>query len=134
MPQKIYSAPNQSLSEVKEQFKKWRRTRKSCRPIPEKLWAAAVSLSANHSISQISKELILDYSRLKKRVLSKKKSTVNQISRPDFIEVDLTPTTVAWACIIEMEDSMGAKMRMHLKNETDFELGDLVNAFWRKGT
>jgi hypothetical protein len=134
MLQREDPSPNQALSEVKEQFKRWRRTRKSCRPIPEELWAAAVSLSANHSISQISKELIIDYSTLKKRVLNKKKNTVTKMGRTDFFEVDLTPATACWACIIEMEDSMGAKMRMHLKNKSDFELGDLVNAFWGKGS
>ena len=45
-----------SLSEVKEQFKIWRRTRKSPRPIPDQLWQAAVSLTATNSISQISKK------------------------------------------------------------------------------
>jgi len=72
MASKNYPTQRPSLSEVKEQFKTWRRTRKSPRPIPEKLWAAAVSLTANHSISQISKELVVDYSALKKRVLIKK--------------------------------------------------------------
>ena len=73
MVPKNYPTPRPSLSEVKEQFKIWRKTRKSPRPIPEKLWAAAVSLTAKHSISQISKELVLDYSTLKKRVAVKKK-------------------------------------------------------------
>ena len=66
MTQKNYSTPRPSLREIKEQFKTWRRTRKSPRPIPEKLWQAAVSLTANHSISQVSKELVIDYSALKK--------------------------------------------------------------------
>ena len=57
-----------TISKVKEQFKTWRKTRKSPRPIPAELWAAAVSLTANHSISQISKELALDYTSLKSRV------------------------------------------------------------------
>jgi hypothetical protein len=56
---------------VKEQFKAWRKTKKSPRPIPEKLWAAPVSLTAKHSISQISKELVFDYRALKKRVTIK---------------------------------------------------------------
>ena len=62
MAPKNFSTPPPSLSEVKEQFKNWRRTRKSPRPIPEQLWEAAVSLTAKHSVSQISKELVVDYS------------------------------------------------------------------------
>jgi hypothetical protein len=134
MFQKNHPAPKQTLGEVKEQFKKWRRTRKSPRPIPEKLWEAAVGLSAHHSISQISRELILDYCALKKRVLNKKKNTVTKMSRPDFIELDFNGPTTIWECIIEMEDTFGAKMRMHFKNKTDFQIIELVNAFWRKGS
>jgi hypothetical protein len=54
MASKNYPTPRPSLSEVKEQIKIWRRTRKSPRPIPEKLWRAAVSLTATHAISQIT--------------------------------------------------------------------------------
>ena len=74
MASRKYPTTRPSLSEVKEQFKIWRRTRKSPRPIPEQLWQAAVSLTATHSISQISKELVLDYTALKNRVPTKKKS------------------------------------------------------------
>ncbi len=73
MVPKNYSTPRPRLSDVKEQFKICRRTRKSPRPIPEKLWQAAVGLTATHSISQISKELVLDYSALKKMCSSKRK-------------------------------------------------------------
>ena len=134
MPQKNYPAPNQTLSEVKEQFKKWRRTRKSPRPMPEELWQAAVSLSANHSISQISRDLMLDYSTLKKRVQNRKKNRVAKISCPDFIELGFEPPTAISECLIEMEDSLGGKMRMHFKNKTDIELLELVKAFFRKGS
>lgn len=133
MPQKNYPAPSQTLSEVKEQFKKWRRTRNRPRPMPEKLWQAAVSLSANHSISQISRDLIIDYSTLKKRVQNKKNPGVAKTSCPDFIELGFGPATAISECLIEMEDSLGAKMRIHIQNKTDIALLDLVKAFWRKG-
>jgi hypothetical protein len=134
MPQKNPPTPEQLLSEVKEQFRKWRRTRKSPRPMPEELWQAAVSLSANHSIRQISRELIIDYSTLKKRAQNKKKKAVAKVSRPDFIELDLASPRTIPECIIELEDAFGAKMRMHVKNKTDIELLEFVKAFWRKGS
>lgn len=134
MPQKNYPAPNQALNKVKEQFKKWRRTRKSPRPMPEELWKAAISLSASHSISQISKELMLDYSALKRRALVKKKNNVTRINCPDFIELGLEPPNAPSECLVEMEDSLGKKMRMHFKNKTDVELLELVNAFFRKSS
>lgn len=134
MPQKNYPSPNPTLSEVKEQFNKWRRTRQSPRPMPEELWQAAVGLCAHYSISQISRELIVDYSTLKKRVSHKKKNTVTRVSRPDFIELDFAPPATIPEFVIEMEDSLGKKMRMHFKNKTDLDLAELVKVFWRKGS
>ena len=132
MESKNYSTPRPTISEVKEQFKIWRRTRKSPRPIPEKLWVAAVSLTANHSISQISKELILDYTALKKRVPVKKKDSAAKMSPPGFIELNFEPPAAVSECIVEMQDILGAKMRMHFRGKTDFDLLELAKAFWRK--
>ena len=121
-----------SLSEVKKQFKIWRRTRKSPRPIPEQLWEAAVGLTANHSISHISKELVVDYSALKKRVLIKKKDGADKMSPTGFIELNLEPPAAVSECIVEMQDLLGSKMRMHFRGKTDFDLLELAKAFWRK--
>jgi hypothetical protein len=132
MEPKNYSTPCPSLSEVKEQFKIWRRTRKSSRPIPKKLWAAAVSLTAKHSISQISKALVVDYSALKKRAAVKKKDSAASISPARFIELNLEPPVAVSECIVEMQDILGAKMRMHFRGKTDFDLLELAKAFWSK--
>ena len=132
MTQKKHPVARKSLSEVKEQFKIWRRTRKSPRPIPEKLWQAAVSLTATHSISQISKELVVDYSSLKKRVPTKKKDSTASMSPPGFIELNLEPPATVSECIVEMQDNLGAKMRMHIRGKTDFDLLELTKAFWSK--
>ena len=132
MASKNYPTPQPSLSEVKEQFKIWRRTRKSPRPIPDKLWQAAVCLTATHSISKISKELVLDYSALKKRVPIKKKSTADKTSPPGFIELNLEPPAAVSECMVEMQDILGSKMRMHFRGKTDFDLLELAKAFWRK--
>ena len=132
MALKNYSTPPPSLSEVKEQFKTWRRTRKSPRPIPDNLWQAAVSLTAKHSISKISKELVVDYSALKKRVPIKKKNTAAEMSPAGFIELNLEPPAAVTECIVEMQDNLGAKMRMHIRGKTGFDLLQLAKAFWSK--
>ena len=132
MPRKKPPIPDQSLSEVKEQFKTWRRTRKSLRPIPKDLWEAAVNLTAKHSISQIAKELVLDYTALKRRVRVKNKDGAASMSPPDFIEVNLEPPAAAPQCIVEMQDIFGSKMRMHFRGKTDFDLLELAKAFWSK--
>ena len=132
MIQKKHAVPSQSLSEVKEQFKTWRKTRKSLRPIPKKLWAAAVSLTTQHCLSQISKELVLDYSALKKRAAIKNKDSAASMSPSDFMEVNLEPPAAVSECIVEMQDIVGAKMRMHFRGKTDFDLLELAKAFWSK--
>ncbi len=132
MPRKKQPIAGQSLSEVKEQFKTWRRTRKNLRPIPQKLWAAAVNLTAKHSISQISKELVLDYSTLKKRAVVKKKAGTASMSPADFIEVNLEPPASVSECVVEMQDILGAKMRMHFRGKTDVDFLQLAKAFWSK--
>jgi hypothetical protein len=133
MPRKRHLVPAQSLSEVKEQFKTWRRTRKSLRPIPEKLWAAAVKLTAQHSISQIAKELVVDYSVLKRRVQLKNKDAAASTNPPDFIELNLEPPAAVSECIVEMQDRLGLKMRMHFRGQTDVDLLELAKLFWTKG-
>ena len=132
MTQKKHAPLSQSLSQVKEQFKTWRQTRKSLRPIPAELWAAAAGLTAKYSISQISKELALDYTSLKNRVALKKKTSVAKMSPADFIEVSLEPPAVVSECIVEMQDRLGSKMRMHFRGKTDFDLLELAKAFWSK--
>ena len=132
MASKKYPTTRPNLSEVKEQFKIWRRTRKSPRPIPDKLWQAAVSLTASHSISQISKELVLDYNALKKRVPIKKKSRAKKTSTPSFIELNLEPPATVSECMVEMQDRLGAQMRMHFRGKPDFDLLELAKVFWSK--
>ena len=127
-----YQPPCPTISEVKEQFKTWRKTRKSPRPIPAQLWAAAVSLAAKHSISQIAKELVVDYSTLKKRAAIKNKDSAASMSSAGFIEVNLEPPAAVSECIVEMQDIVGAKMRMHFRGKTDFDLLQLAKAFWSK--
>jgi hypothetical protein len=132
MPRKQPPAPAQSLSEVKEQFKTWRRTRKSPRPIPEKLWAAAVDLTTQHTLSQISKELVVDYSALKRRMQLKDKDGAASTNLPDFIELNLEPPGAASECIVEMQDRLGSKMRMHFRGQPDVDLLGLAKVFWTK--
>jgi hypothetical protein len=133
MPRKQPPLPAQRLDEVKEQFKAWRKTRKSLRPIPEQLWSAAVDLTAHHSISQISKQLVVDYSALKRRVQLKKKDSAALTSSPDFIELNLKPPAAASECMVEMQNRQGSRLRMHFRGQPGVDLLQLAKLFWTKG-
>lgn len=135
MTQENKFSPTLGLSEVKQQFEEWRNTKKGRERIPEKLWEAAVSLSKVHSISRISNALRLNYSALKNRIVEKDEDTIiEKVSAPAFIELDFERPAFVSECIVEMEDSSGAKMRMCFKGKTDFDLLELGKAFWRNGS
>lgn len=131
MTPKTLPRPSLTLSEVKEQFKAWRRTRKSPHPIPSRLLKAARSLSRIYSTRRISEELLIDYEELKKKPPLKKKD--RKKSPPaTFIELGYAPPPALSECVVEMEDGSGAKMRMHFRGKTDFDLLELGRAFWGK--
>jgi hypothetical protein len=48
------------------------------------------------------------------------------------MEVKLEPPAAAAECIVEMQDTLGSKMRMHFRGKTDFDLLELAKAFWSK--
>ena len=84
MVQKKISHSNLTLGEVKEQFKLWRKTRKSPKPIPRELWDAAAKLSETYSINQISKALCLNHTSLKERVHKIKDTSIQELP-PHFL-------------------------------------------------
>lgn len=63
----------------------------------------------------------------------KKKDAAASINPPDFIEVNLEPPATVSECIVEMQDRLGSKMRMHFKGQTDLDLLQLAKVFWTKG-
>ena len=133
MVQKELSNSTFTLGEVKKQFKLWRKTRKSPKPIPIKLWDAAAKLSETYTINQISKALSLNHTSLKERAHKMKEASIQEIHPPSFVELDFEQSPLLSECIVEMEDSAGAKMKMCFKGKTNFDLLELGKAFWRKG-
>ena len=122
-----------SLEDVQNQFEVWRSMRKHREPIPEALWEAAASLQKDYSIHQIAKTLHLNYTDLKKRV-----QKLDIVSPPfphspsTFVELDFSKSILPTECIVEMEASDGAKMKVHLKGGADFDLLGLTKAFLDK--
>ena len=134
MTQENSSAQVPTLDEVMERIEEWRNNPKSPRRMPEDLWEAAANLSKEYSIHRISKALRLNYPALKKRIHpEEKKRSASKEQTPTFIELGIAQPSSISECIIEMEDGSGAKMRMHFRGKTDFDLLELGRAFWRKG-
>jgi transposase-like protein len=113
----------------------WRNDPKKSRRFPPELWQAAVNLSKEYSINQISKALRLGYTHLKKCVMAHGKENLPTIkTQPDMkiIELGVEPSSSTPECIVEMEDGNGAKMKIHLRGKTDPDLCELGRGFWSK--
>ena len=124
-----------TLEGIQKQFETWRQTREKRAPIPAPLWDAAVNLSKDYSILQISKALRLNYTDLKDRVLSQPDEEIVKVEHNlPFIELDFEQTKSSSHCVIEMEKSNGAKMKMYFTGERSLDLLELGKSFWRNGS
>ena len=134
MTQEESSSPHLTLDEVTERVEAWRKDPKSPRLMPEELWTAAVSLTKEYTIHRVSKTLRVNYTALKKRVHPGDKGLPAKKVQPHaFIELGIGQSPAISECVIEMEDSSGARMKMHFRGKTDLDLLELGKAFWRKG-
>ena len=119
-----------TLDQVCQRFEHWRQTREKRCPIPEKLWQAAESLYPEYSIYNISKALRLNYTDLKQRLEAKQPAFVPpSINSAEFIEVKVNSAIRPAECLVEMEDPIGAKMRMHFKGDAGLDLLELGRIF-----
>ena len=121
----------ESLAQGREQFAAWRRSRKTGDRIPDRLWSLAVRLAGVHGLSRTSSVLKLDYYSLKNRVAGR--NCDSRSVTPAFIELSpppLVPSTTE--CVLELEDGLGARMRVHLRGCEIPDLADLCRSFRRR--
>lgn len=123
-----------TLEGVEQRFESWRKSRKGRVPIPEELWRAAAELSSAYTVGKISKALRLDYSALKKRVLSAGCSDeLQRLACGGFVEIDWSARAATGECVVELEDPEGAKLKVLLRGNSNFDVAGLARMFWRKG-
>jgi hypothetical protein len=94
------------------------------------LWTLAANLAGTYGVCKTACTLKLDYYSLKRRV---QESTVPAVmargQRPAFVEL-AGSTLVPSECVIDFQNSAGARMRMHLKGVTMPDLAALGRSFW----
>ena len=96
---------NTTLETVHKQFEAWRSNRARKRePIPRRLWQAAVDLCQEYSIAQVSRELRLSYTDLKKKIPK------DDCLPPRFVEIDTSCFAGQWQ--IECNRSDGSRLRV----------------------
>ena len=113
------------IQEAQQQFGNWRGERKRGERIPENLWVTAVALAKEHGVWPTARALHLDHSRLKRRVRSGEEEDVKSGA---FVEV-ISQVAMHCACIVEMEDERGARMRIELKGAVA-DVIVLSRTFW----
>ena len=112
------------LSRLAQRFADWRTTRSVGERIPAPLWKAAVKVAGQYGLNRTASVLSLDYYSLKKRVGHEASSAAT------FVELPTSPLAVPHECVIEMEDALGAKMRVQLKGQDIPDLLQLSRVFW----
>ena len=120
-----------SLARGRDRFEAWRRSRKVGARIPDKLWSLAVTLAVTlaeaHGLSRTAPALKLDYHALKNRVVGR--NCDSSPVAPAFIELTSSPLASSTECVVEFEDGLGARMRVHLRGCEIPDLAVLCRSF-----
>ena len=124
------------LSLAAERLAGWRRGRKRGDRIPAALWGAAVELAGRHGVNRTAKTLRLDYYHLKKRVKEKTSPLAGpRQSGVDcrFEELPASAFASPLECVIQFENSGGARLRIEWRGSTAPDVAALGRDFWGTG-
>jgi hypothetical protein len=114
------------LAQLEKRFASWRQHRQRGERIPQPLWRAAAKLAAEYGLNATAKALGLDYYALKKR---HDQLDGQAIPNAPFLTLSPTPSPAS-ECVIELEDGLGASMRMQLKGGELPDVLALGRSFW----
>lgn len=121
---------------VRRRFEQWRsQGARGARPIPDRLWDQAVRLAQQYGVSRISKILRVGYYSLKERVdrhtAPAACGSENLPPQPvSFVDLGIPASSPSLACLVEWEDTSGAKMRVQLQGIKAGDLVALSRSFW----
>ena len=118
------------LKRAAERFAAWRRTREVGMRIPEPLWRLASRLAAAYGVCRTATELGLDYYGLKRRVEDQTSPAHCSAGQPAFVELPASTPALPDECILEFENAVGSKLRVHLKGGAIPDLVALCRSFW----
>jgi len=117
------------FKKARRDFESWRRRRPWGARIPERLWRSAVDLAGKHGVSKTALTLRLDYYALKKRLESESKAKCGQERRGlGFVEMPLAGWASTPACVLEILDERGTRLRVEAQGLSPAELESLARA------
>jgi len=116
-----------------QQIEQWRKNRRRHEAMPKRLWEMATDLARQQGVSFVSRAARLSYSSLQTRVNRQPGADPERPSNcPTFIELPLSISAPCPECMIEMENSLGSRMRIQVKGMPMPDLMELSRAFWSK--
>jgi hypothetical protein len=119
------------LRRAAERFEQWRRLRVRRAPIPETLWTLAANLAARYGVWRTASTLNLDYYSLKGRLPQCATAAAQSgVGQAAFLELPASALPALGECVIECENSSGARMRICLKGVALSDLAALGRSFW----
>jgi hypothetical protein len=121
----------------RKRIEAWRASkRRKGERMPEELWAMAVELGRRHGVSRTSRQLGVDYSRLK-RLVESETSVVSAQEGARFVELAVGELAagcrgVAPECVVWYEDER-VRLRFELRGPATSELVSLARALRSEG-
>lgn len=138
--ERTYQVPAE-MTRLARRLAKWRGARKRGDRIPARLWNAAADLGLRHGVSRTAAALNLGYYELQRRVLELQR----QVQRPapgtssraearfaegGFEELPHPAVSTPNECVMEFEDSLGARLRVEWRGNAAPDLAALGRDFW----
>jgi len=117
------------LAEAKRGFDRWRRGRKRRGRIPDRLWRMAAEAASIHGVHVTARQLRLNPTRLKEQV-DALGQTQGPEETPGFVEFPWMGAVPVPECILEAEDQVGRKLRVHLKGSATAQATALGRMLW----
>ncbi len=114
------------IEELRRRFADWRRTRARGTRIPEPLWRAAVEAARERGVHRTSKQLGVDYYSLARRLNEKPRSATRDVP---FVEFPGKMFSAAPACVVEIHDGQGRRLRVELGDAAGAE--SLARSLWK---
>ena len=124
-----------AIVRAQERFESWRSSRKKrSERIPIGLWNLAMRVARRHGCWPTARALRLDSCALKRRLKEAEEGTSKgpaaEKHSPRFVEIIPTQRVgPPGDCLIEVEDSSGAKLRIELRGLDGAAIGAMARAF-----
>lgn len=109
----------------------WRQSRRHREPIPQAIWDQVLPLARAHGLNPVASALRLNYYSLKQRLGVAAPKTARRGSAAALPLVELKGSAWGPACLVELEDRTGRKMKLQLGHAASLDTVGLVEAFWK---